>query len=144
MRAFPSSDALGDEENKSNLLVYCTPEVKDKVQQTPLVFFGLYLDEPDERLENFGMYCRALDVFEKESTDEYLQKKVRISLNISAGKTCEPKLELRRILLSCQCLARLTYRKKPEIELASSSSRCSNGDFRTARLGGKFLPYQDH
>jgi hypothetical protein len=59
LRVFPSSDPSGGENNKSNLLVYCTPEAHNEVEQKTLVFFGLCVERTEEELETMKMYCRA-------------------------------------------------------------------------------------
>ncbi|CZR67956.1 uncharacterized protein PAC_17855 [Phialocephala subalpina] len=48
LRVFPSSDAIGDESDKSNLLVYCTPNDRNELEQKPLAFFGLCVDRTEE------------------------------------------------------------------------------------------------
>ena len=50
LRVFPSSIPL-EESDFSNLLVYCTPN-HDSNEQTPLAFFGLFLERTNNEMMN--------------------------------------------------------------------------------------------
>ncbi|KAL5318152.1 hypothetical protein ACEPPN_013211 [Leptodophora sp. 'Broadleaf-Isolate-01'] len=55
LRVFPSSDPLGDEANKSNLLVYTTPNAHNELEQKALVKFGLYVERTEKELKTIKM-----------------------------------------------------------------------------------------
>jgi hypothetical protein len=56
LRVFPSSTALGDEDEKSNLLVYCSPSSQDQLEQKVLAIFGLYVERTEEEWRTGKMY----------------------------------------------------------------------------------------
>jgi hypothetical protein len=56
LRVFPSSTALGDESDKSNLLVYCSPSSQDQREQKVLAIFGLYVERTEEEWRTGKMY----------------------------------------------------------------------------------------
>lgn len=66
LRVFPSSDPLGDEANKSNLLVYTTPNAHNELEQKALVKFGLYVERTEKELKTIKMYSRVLHSLKKE------------------------------------------------------------------------------
>jgi hypothetical protein len=56
LRVFPSSTALRDESDKSNLLVYCSPSAQDQREQKVLAIFGLYVERTEEEWRTGKMY----------------------------------------------------------------------------------------